>query len=166
VRPSGRVSSPNGGHQNHWLALQPAGDERQRTCWSGPLRVVDHQDHWVASAASQISWKAASATRNGSASRSPLTPNAASIARRCASDRCSVARWDARAGAARERGSASDSTPTVDRTRPPAPTRCARCSSADLPIPAADDQRSAGHRAGHRRVEGSDWRRVRSGQHL
>ena len=43
------MSSANGGHQRHWLALQPASDERQRT-HAGvvePLRVVDDQDHWA-----------------------------------------------------------------------------------------------------------------------
>ncbi len=45
----GRVSSPNSGHQNNWLALQPASDERQRT-HAGvvkPLCIVDDQDNWA-----------------------------------------------------------------------------------------------------------------------
>ena len=43
-----RVAGANGGHQRHWLTLQPASDERQRA-HAGvvkPLHVVDDQDHW------------------------------------------------------------------------------------------------------------------------
>ena len=55
-----------------------------------PLHVVDDQDHWarVRSVTHKLEGGQRDAKRSGSSS--PLTPNVASIARRCASDRCSA----------------------------------------------------------------------------
>ena len=110
--------------------------EPSSQCASSTIRTTGTE-----SADSQMSWKAATATRNESGLRSTPRPSAASRVCRCDSGNCASAPMTGRRSWFRpaKGNSASDSTPTVNNGRAPCASarRRTRWRSTDFPMPAS-----------------------------